>query len=229
MGRKIPAKSLFLSAAVICLAAAPAVAGDGDNNNDTSFYKATFGRVLEGFGLKSADDDKTINYRERSPLVLPSNETLPPPEKADVVSNPAWPKDPDVKRRKLIAEEKKGRMTSDQREHEQNPLSPSELAPGPRPRGVQAVVSGDPDRKDKNSDFTDILSPSALGYKGGLLGKMFHGGDDDVAKFTGEPPRTSLTEPPAGYQTPSPDQPYGVTNAKAKVVDDYATRAELKR
>ena len=34
--------------------------------------------------------------------------------------------------------------------------------------------------------------------------------EPDVGKFTGEPPRTALTEPPAGYQTPSPDQPYGV-------------------
>ena len=33
---------------------------------------------------------------------------------------------------------------------------------------------------------------------------------EEYATFTGEPPRTSLTDPPPGYLTPSPDQPYGV-------------------
>ena len=28
--------------------------------------------------------------------------------------------------------------------------------------------------------------------------------------FAGEPPRTSLIEPPVGYRTPSSSQPYGV-------------------
>ena len=31
----------------------------------------------------------------------------------------------------------------------------------------------------------------------------------EVGTFTTEPPRTSLIAPPAGYQTPSPAQPYG--------------------
>ncbi len=49
--------------------------------------------------------------------------------------------------------------------------------------------------------------------------------DEQAAKFTGEPPRASLTDPPAGYQTPSPDQPYGVGKEKAKVPTsaDYYT------
>ncbi len=33
---------------------------------------------------------------------------------------------------------------------------------------------------------------------------------EQYATFTGEPPRASLTDPPPGYQTPSPDQPYGI-------------------
>jgi hypothetical protein len=33
---------------------------------------------------------------------------------------------------------------------------------------------------------------------------------EQYATFTGEPPRSSLTDPPPGYQTPSPDQPYGL-------------------
>jgi hypothetical protein len=40
---------------------------------------------------------------------------------------------------------------------------------------------------------------------GGLIGSK-----EEYTNFTGEPPRTSLTEPPVGYRTPSPAQPYGV-------------------
>ena len=37
---------------------------------------------------------------------------------------------------------------------------------------------------------------------------------EDYGTFTGEPPRVSLTDPPPGYQTPSPDQPYGIVPEK---------------
>ena len=37
---------------------------------------------------------------------------------------------------------------------------------------------------------------------------------EEYATFTGEPPRASLTEPPPGYRTPSPNQPYGVGKQK---------------
>jgi hypothetical protein len=53
------------------------------------------------------------------------------------------------------------------------------------------------------------LSADELGYRGGLFGSMFGGQQERSARFTGEPARTSLTEPPPGYQTPSPEQPYG--------------------
>jgi hypothetical protein len=221
--------ALALTAGVALLALpGSARAGDNSDSSDSSsFYNKTLGRVLEGFGLKKGDDSDDIHYGERPPLALPSSRDLPPPEKKAATLSPAWPKDPDVKRRKLIEEQQKNRMTSDQREHEQNPLSPSELAPGPRPRGVTASNTG-PGRSGA-TDFGETLSPSALGYKGGLFGKMFHGKDGDVAQFTGEPPRTELTEPPPGYQTPSPDQPYGVGQARAKADNDFMTRGELKR
>lgn len=206
----------------------PARAGDDGNSDSTGFYNATFGRLLESFGLQKADGNDEIHYKERPPLVLPSSRDLPPPEKADaVVASPAWPKDPDVKRRKLIEAQEKGRRVSDVREHEQNPLSEAELTPGPKPRGVQSSNAG-PGRSGA-TDFGEILSPSGLGYKGGILGKMFHGKDEDTAQFTGEPPRTDLTAPPPGYQTPSPDQPYGVGQSASKVDNDYQSRGELKR
>jgi len=59
---------------------------------------------------------------------------------------------------------------------------------------------------------------------------MFGGKKEETAKFTGEPPRSSLTDPPPGYQTPSPDQPYGLGKAgPPKPTDSYTTRSELPR
>lgn len=229
MGRRIVANSLRLTAAFAAAAfvfsMAPAHAADGDSG----FYKATVGRFLESLGLKSSDDDATIDYRERPPLVIPPGNSLPPPEKQDTISNPAWPKDPDVTRAKLEAKREKERPDSEtERLKWEDPKQMNEqaLTPGPRPRGVQANSPG-----SARSGATDtVLSPSALGYKGGMWGKMFHSDDDNVATFTAEPPRASLTDPPQGYQTPSPNQPYGLGKAPPPKPDDYySTHAEPTR
>jgi hypothetical protein len=35
---------------------------------------------------------------------------------------------------------------------------------------------------------------------------------NETAVFRGEPARTSLVDPPRGFRTPSPGQPYGIIN-----------------
>jgi hypothetical protein len=219
LSRLIPA-ALGLSVALAALTAPQPARAEDDN-----FYNATFGRVLKGLGLSSADDDANINYRERAPLVIPPTSNLPSPEKTSAVPNPAWPKDPDVARRKLIEKQQKNRNIEAERMREENPLPPDQLAPGPRPRGT---VNTD---VEKSGRLGQLMSPSELGYKGGLFNTMFHGDEsDNVAKFTGEPPRAELTDPPPGYQTPSPGQPYGTGKATAaKPGDYYSEHGELQR
>ena len=53
-----------------------------------------------------------------------------------------------------------------------------------------------------------MLSPSQLGFSGSLW-NVFGGSKTQTAPFTGEPTRETLTQPPSGYQTPSPDYAYG--------------------
>ncbi len=49
---------------------------------------------------------------------------------------------------------------------------------------------------------------------------------EEYATFTGEPARDRLTDPPAGYRTPSPDHPYGIgPEKKAKPKTATATPA----
>ncbi len=216
--------ALGLALAVGLLAAPQAArAGDDDSNGNSNFYSATFGRLMEGLGFKSADSNDDIHYRERAPLVIPPSDQLPPPEKANAVPNPAWPKDPDVARRRQIEKMQKNRDIEAERMREENPLPPDQLAPGPRPRGVA--------NKDVGPGVLGkVLSPSELGYNGGLFNHMFRGKNENVAHFTGEPARADLTDPPPGYQTPSPDQPYGTGHAPAPKADDnYLNRSEPPR
>ena len=113
--------------AVAILTPAPARAADDDVPVDQKFLRG----IMEGLGFKR-DGEATINYQERAPLVLPPSRDLPPPEKSDAITanNPAWPKDPDVARRKAEAAAERDRNVSDEREREQNPLRPEQLAPG---------------------------------------------------------------------------------------------------
>jgi len=202
-------------------------AADDEPGIDEKFINS----IMTGFGFKK-DGEADINYQERAPLVIPPGRNLPPPENPDAVTanNPAWPKDPDVQRRKKEAAMARNRNVSDEREREQNPLRPDQLTPGGKPPKRQQA-STDNGYDAPASGFGNPLSPSQLGTpKYGMFSAMFDNKkDDDRAKFTGEPPRVSLTDPPPGYQTPSPEQPYGVGKTVAKPTDDYTTRSELKR
>lgn len=214
------ALSLALATAV-SLASAPARAADDDVPLDTKILRG----IMESIGLER--DGAGINYQERAPLVLPPSKTLPPPEKssAAIANNPAWPKDPDVQRAKEEAaadRESRSGFAGDKIIHEQSVLRPDQIAPGPKPRRTaKTTASGN------NSwvEGDERMKPSELGYKGGLFKNFFGGGkDEDNALFTGEPPRASLTAPPPGYQTPSPDQPYGLgAKASAPKAEHYGT------
>src|SRR5262249_48331316 len=217
--------ALGLAFGIVALAGlAPARAADDEVPIDQQIYRG----IMEGLGFKR-DGEATINYQERAPLVIPPSRDLPAPEKTDsiTVKNPSWPKDPDVARRKAQAAAEKDRNISDEREREQNPLRPDQLTPGGR--GKKTRQARDDGYQAPASGFGNQLLPSELGSSGGILG-LFKGSQDQNTKFTGEPPRASLTDPPTGYQTPSPDQPYGAGKAGApKATNDYLTRGELSK
>ena len=218
---------LMLGVAVIA-GSAPVRAADDEPSFDQKIVRG----IMDGLGFKR-DGEPGINYQERAPLVIPSSRDLAPPEQANAANNPAWPKDPDVERRKAETAMEKNRNISDEREREQNPLRADQLTPGGRGKqqkrqaarpddGYQAPASG----------FGSQLPPSELGTKsGGLFGAMFDKKKEEQAKFTGEPPRNSLTEPPPGYQTPSPAQPYGLASgaAPAKPYNDYLDRGDISK
>lgn len=219
---KVTASAACALALAAALSAAPARAEDDEPSIDQKLFRG----LMEGLGLKR--DGEAINYQERAPLVIPPGRDLPPPEKGDVAiaNNPAWPKDPDITRRREAARIERDRNVSAEREIEQNPLRPEQMTPGGNPRTP-------PSRRKQSTNLGqdgDRMTPSELGYKGGLFGTMFGGSKEESTKFTGEPTRNALTEPPPGYQTPSPDQPYGAGRSAAPKATDYlGTKGEAQR
>ncbi len=107
-----------------------------------------------------------------------------------------------------------------------------QLTPGGRAKNKkQQAAKTDNGYDAPASGFGSQLMPSQLGSSAGSVwDAMFGNKKEETAKFTGEPPRASLTEPPPGYQTPSPDQPYGIGKAAVqKPTDYYTTHSEPSR
>lgn len=183
------AGGVALAALMVCASGA-ARAGDDDVSSSKSIYD----KILETIGVGGGAD---IQYGERSPLVVPPTKDLPPPQ-ANVpppVAN--WPQDPDIARRKQAKQKEQRRPQKDYVIESSRPLRPDEL----RSSGAPASGGG---TATASNDGAGAPRPkkSIFGFD------FFH--KEEYATFTGEPARTSLTDPPPGYQTPSPDQPYGI-------------------
>lgn len=185
-----------------------------DDEDDKTFEEKIIEGIMAGIGGTNMEN-RGIEYRERSPLVVPPKLTLPPPASAAAEANaPNWPKDPDAQRRKAAAAARK-KENKDPREAARI-LTPAELAVGKT--AGPARTNNDPIQPG-TSNNNPILSPSQLGYSGGLSG-LFGGSKTETAPFKGEPTRESLTQPPSGYQTPSPNFAYG-TGPKESMNKEY--------
>ena len=198
----------------LVLITGPVHAGDDDDDEDgqqKTFERGILDNVMSSIGGKRIEDG-TINYRERSPLVIPSKtDQLPPPASKKAQLAPNWPKDPDEAERKRAREEASKPTISP--EQSSRPLMPSELATK-SPRRAARDDNSSPGGNNSNSPL--VMMPSELGYNGGMFSGVFGKEKPDTATFTEEPSRSELTEPPKGYQTPSPNFAYGTgTSTKA--------------
>jgi hypothetical protein len=173
-----------------------------DSMPDTQFFRS----LLKGLGLRK--DGDAIEYRERSPLVLPPGSDLRPPEPANPAKKTAaWPNDPDVQRAKQRKEEEKKWVRED--ETGARPELPSQYG---RPNPPTRKDGGVPGKSAEESEAPS--TQKELGSKN-IFSNWF-APREEYGTFGGEPRRGSLTEPPAGYRTPSPNQPYGVGKEKWK-------------
>jgi hypothetical protein len=214
--RVVLAATLGMAVVIGC---AGSFAQAADEDDDELLDVKIFRNIMKGLGLRR-DEDNGINYRERSPLVLPTSKELPRPESDATVKKAAgWPNDPDLKRVRQRKEAERKRKPTDPGVDDKA-LPPNKMTEGPAPAPTGSKAGEAPGKSMEGS-----AAPSTnaeLGSKG--ITSMFSGlwaPKEEYTPFTGEPARTSLIEPPAGYRTPSPAQPYGVGRDKwvAPVID----------
>lgn len=196
--------------AVLVLGFGLAVAGsaanaqsDEDDEENLPFEKKIVKSIIEGVGGTNMDN-RGIDYRERSPLVVPPKISLPPPDSSSAPRAANWPKDPEIEQRRAAAAAERNAKPLNGNESYRL-LTPAEMAPKrvKRTAGSENDRPGDPIRNP-------MLTPSQLGYEGGLFKNMFGSSSKgETAPFTGEPTRESLTQPPPGYQTPGSGYAYG--------------------
>src|SRR6478752_1586826 len=85
----------------LVMAAGPVRAAD-DDEDDKTFEEKIIEGIMAGIGGTNMEN-KGIDYRERSPLVVPPKIDLPPPASTTEAKAPNWPKDPDEARRRAAA------------------------------------------------------------------------------------------------------------------------------
>jgi hypothetical protein len=220
-GRTLRLAVVPLSVGLVMMAGA-ARAGDDDRTFSEKiadgFYSAIRGTNLE---------KSSIDYRERSPLVVPPTLDLPPPASSAGDAKIAnWPKDPDERQRKAVIAAKKknapppGRvLVSTDSTTGAATLAPQpiniappveEAAPSgpkrPADAAPNSVAATDP-IYDKPGDLLTGGASALSDWGGGLFGKKA----DTVPVRPGtEPVREALTQPPVGYQVPSSNYAYGL-------------------
>ncbi|MGB6397662.1 MAG: hypothetical protein WBF73_18555 [Bradyrhizobium sp.] len=185
-----------------------------DEEDDKTFEEKIIEGIMAGIGGTNMDN-RGIDYRERSPLVVPPKMDLPPPAGTTAeVKAPNWPKDPDEARRKAaIAARKKAKPDPIEAGRILTPgeLNAARTTTRTPANAGDSSLPGDP-------GANAILSPSQLGFTG--FTNIFGGNTTETAPFKGEPTRDSLVQPPPGYQTPSPNFAYG-TGPKESLNKEY--------
>jgi hypothetical protein len=205
----------------LAVTAGAARAEDNDGRTMSEKISDGFYGMIRGTNM----DNRGIDYRERSPLVVPPTLDLPPPAapsgNTQQIAN--WPKDPDERaRRAVIAAKKKNappvarvQVTANGAQAPQaiNIAPPVEEAPVPgttRPAYASdrnGTALTDP-VYDKGGDlFTG--GAAELADKIGLGGDWFGSKKSAPLEPGTEPAREALTQPPVGYQTPAAGYAYG--------------------
>ena len=168
----------------LVMAAGPARAAD-DDEDDKTFEEKLIEGIMAGIGGTNMEN-RGIEYRERSPLVVPPKLDLPPPASAAAEGSGAE-----------LAEGSR-RAAPQGRDRRPQEGEQGSARSRPRPDASRTRCRQDHRAARTNSDpiqpgtpaNNPILSPSQLGYTGGFSG-MFGGNKAETAPFKGEPTRES--------------------------------------
>jgi hypothetical protein len=180
-----------------------------DDDEEDTFEQKIIKNILGGMGVDVGRPG--IDYRERSPLVIPPTLDLPPPATAGLASNPAWPREAE-RQKKPAAKRVHTRAGTE------DPGTSAVMTPEEMRRGAVARRSGPSDPRESNAISDDAagrpMTPGQLKSGSIFTWGNLMGTNREQATFTGEPGRGSLTQPPPGYQTPSSNYPYAAGEDK---------------
>ena len=194
-----------LAAAVLWTVAAPASAQQTEE-------PSTLQLLLSKMGILDIPEGPPIDYRERAPLVVPPSSQLITPRGVDDINkvNPEWPRDPDIARQRAAAAASQSGFWGKRDESLYGErLSPDEIKRGTLKRGSDKSRPEFTTGGEELAMGKERYTPEQLGFKGWFVKQP-----EKSVEFTGEPERRTLTEPPSGYRTPSPNAPYGVIDRK---------------
>ena len=218
IGRTFGLAALCLSLAVTTGSAFAQESNDGRTMSEK--IKDGFYGMVRGTNM----DNRGIDYRERSPLVVPPTLDLPPPASAASQGQIAnWPRDPDERQRKAVIAAKKKDAPPPARVRVTNGADPQQAA---QPINIAPPVEEAPIPGTTRPAYASDRNGTALTdpiYD--KPGDLFTGGAAALSDWSGvnlfgskktmpiepgtEPARTALTQPPAGYQTPAAGYNYG--------------------
>lgn len=193
MGFGLRSAAVALALTSASLVSLPARAGDDGAAPLWQGIGSIFGPVLGstvGFGL-GGEKPPPIDYREHGKLVLPPNTDLPPPG-SSAATDPAWPVNQEIVRRKALKEEGKKTIAGvgDARLRYTHPFPPNE------PVTVRPV---DPEGQTVKCQGSCGSSSSVLGNLNPL---NWVGMGKSNAPLGPEPDREWLTDPPKGFRAP---------------------------
>ena len=172
---------------------------------DTNMFNSVLGFV----GMQFDKEQDLIDYRARTPIVVPPRTGLPPPKGAD--RGAAWPKDPD------IAAERRAALDSRRPAPQLTPSSRVEMSQTELQQGRGPLpADGPPDECQAGSG-----TPICLYTPWKVLKSVVTGFQTDTVQPGPEPPRKYLTEPPPGYR-----QATGVAKATIEAPKDQPDAAD---
>ena len=184
-------------------------------------YANVFSSVLGSVGLIKGDAPPAIEYRERPPLVLPKDASLPKPVVGGLKHTAAWPQDPDAVKHRKEMEEARAPHTLSQSLSDKAPItSNAELMQG-RVADQEPVRPNDCGNDGQGHNCT-VMSPDALRAENEHYMKA--NPDKSETLVAGqEPSRDYLTQPPKGYLKPVKSVK-ATREAPAEKVDDSSPR-----
>ena len=179
---------LTVSAATSLFMAAPAHAINDDGRG------STLESLLDMVSLGDKKESDSIQYRERSPLVVPPKMEMPTPQPRPSQKAEAWPQDQEVVRARKKQVESNARVMSKYVESNGGEkLTPEEMR-AMRTPGASAAAP----KQSCNMDPFDKSSCSVAEYWGALSAKTEK--KEELTLQAGvEPQREYLTQPPKGY------------------------------